>query len=178
MTLNLLQVTAAYGSVPSIKGVSFELNKSENLCILGPNGCGKTTLLKLIAGILSYKGSIKIDGQEVRTMKRKEAAQKVALFNQFSTISFDYTVYETVMMGRYTHIKQGIWSVNTEEDHEKVMDCLMLTNLLELKDYSVSQLSGGQKQRVFLAKVLAQDPDILLLDEPNNHLDIKNLSVI
>ncbi len=174
MTLKLSQVKAGYGSVKIIKEVSFELNKGENLCILGPNGCGKTTVLKSIAGILSYEGSITIDGKEVRTMKRKEAARKVALLSQFSTIAFDYTVYETVMMGRYTHIKQGLWSVTTAEDREKVMECLTLTNLLELKDHPVNQLSGGQKQRVFLAKVLAQDPDILLLDEPNNHLDIKH----
>jgi len=157
-----------------LKELNFSVQTGEHLCILGPNGCGKTTLLKAIAGLLSYEGSISIDGHEVNKLKRKELAGKIGLMSQFTTIAFDYTVYETVMMGRYHYTNPGFWSAVTQKDREKVMECLALTNLLKLKDQPVNQLSGGQQQRVFLAKVLAQDPEIILLDEPNNHLDIKH----
>uniref|UniRef100_UPI00403F37F5 ABC transporter ATP-binding protein n=1 Tax=Candidatus Enterococcus willemsii TaxID=1857215 RepID=UPI00403F37F5 len=170
--IELNQVTVYLQKRTILTDVSMTVHSENHLCILGPNGSGKTTLLKTIAGLLSYQGSVKIDGQEVKQLKRKQMAQKVALLSQFTTIAFDYTVYETVLMGCY-HYQKTFFPRVSPEVHQHVLDCLKRTSLLDLKDKVVNQLSGGQQQRVFLAKVFAQDPEILLLDEPNNHLDIR-----
>ncbi len=142
-------------------------------CILGPNGCGKTTLLKTIAGLVPYEGSVLIDGKEVAVQKRKELASKVAMMSQFTAAAFDYTVYETVLMGAYHRRSAGFLPTLSKQEHDRVNYYLEKMNLLAAKDRVVNQLSGGQQQRVYLAKLFVQDPEIILLDEPNNHLDLR-----
>ena len=99
-------------------------------------------------------------------------ATKVAMMSQFTTVAFDYTVYETVLMGRIDN-KHNVLPIVSKQEKERVLYYLERTGLLPLKDKVVNQLSGGQQQRVFLAKLFVQDPEIILLDEPNNHLDIR-----
>ncbi|MGM0125847.1 iron complex transport system ATP-binding protein [Enterococcus sp. AZ194] len=155
-----------------LKNLSLQIETGAHVCILGPNGCGKTTLLKTIAGVLSYEGSVSIDGKEVARTKRKQLASKVAMMSQFTNVAFDYTVFEVVMMGCY-HQQKGLFPQNLAEEKKRVLDCLEQMDLLELKDRIVNRLSGGQQQRVFLARLFVQNPEIILLDEPNNHLDIR-----
>ena len=164
---------AGYGGDDVIKGISFNAQRGESLCILGPNGCGKSTLLKSIARIIGYRGKISLESKDLMSFTRKEQAKKIALFGQNSQIFFPYTVYETVSLGRYAYA-EGFLKNLSAEDRTIIEDNLKKLELWDIKDRMIDELSGGQLQRVFLAKTLAQTPDIILLDEPTNHLDLKN----
>ena len=171
--LELRNVSAGYGGEDIIKDISFCVKSGENLSIIGPNGCGKTTLLRVIANILHFKGDIELSGKPIRRMKHKDIALKIAMLGQISGVYFSYSVYDTVMMGRYLHIKDRLFGLPDSEDKDYVMQCLEAVNMLTEKDQEITKLSGGQLQRVFLARTLAQEPEIILLDEPTNHLDLK-----
>lgn len=171
--IELKNIYAGYNEVDVIHDISLKIEKGKNLCILGPNGCGKTTLLKAMAGIIPSKGEILIDGIDIKKMKRHEIARKIAVMTQISSVYFSYTVFETVLLGRYLYIKNSILKTPTQRDIQYTEECLEAVGLLELRDTQISTLSGGQLQRVFLARTLAQEPDIILLDEPTNHLDLK-----
>lgn len=171
--IELQNVFAGYNGIDIIKDISLKVIKGSNLCILGPNGCGKTTLLKAMAGIIPIKGDIVIDGISIRNMKRHEIASKIAVMSQISNIYFSYTVFETVLLGRYLYIKNNIFKEPSEEDKSYAEKCLKAVGLLNLRDKQINTLSGGQLQRVFLARTLAQEPSIILLDEPTNHLDLR-----
>ena len=171
--LTLKNVFAGYGGGDVVRNVSLHVKRNENLSIIGPNGCGKTTLLKTIVKLLPFRGKIELDGKSLRQMKHKDIARKIAMLSQISGIYFSYTVFDTVLMGRYLHAKDRFLGLPSEEDREFVTQCLKAVNLLSEQDREITKLSGGQLQRVFLARTLAQDPDIILLDEPTNHLDLK-----
>jgi len=169
--LTLNNVSAGYGGVDVIRNISMEV--SGNISIVGPNGCGKTTLLKAIANILPSKGSIQIMGKKFNEMKRREISLNIAMLSQQPSIYFAFSVFDTVMMGRYLHIRGRLSDNPTKEDKNIVTRALEAVNLLAEKDKDITKLSGGQLQRVFLARALAQEPRIILLDEPTNHLDLK-----
>lgn len=171
--LVLNSVSAGYGGVDVVKDISFTVQPGEKLAIIGPNGCGKTTLLRAIAGILPYSGKISLEGQDGKKMKQRQIAKKIALLSQIAGVYFSYTVYDTVMMGRYAHIKDRLLGLPSEHDKAKVQESLAAVGLWESRKREITELSGGQLQRVFLARTLAQEPQVLLLDEPTNHLDLK-----
>lgn len=171
--MEIKNLSAGYNGRDVVKDVSFKLSPRKNLCILGPNGCGKTTLLKAIAGIIPHKGQVLIKGLDSRGMKRKEIAKEIAVLSQMSSVYFSYTVYDTVMLGRYLYMKKGILGQRSEEDERQVEKSLRAVGLWKHRDKEIDTLSGGQLQRVFLARVLAQDPSLILLDEPTNHLDLR-----
>lgn len=170
--LEIKNLSSGYDGVDIIKNINLSIKKGENLFIIGPNGCGKSTLLKTIANIIEYRGSIKIDDKEILSLDRKNLARKVGLMSQVSEIYFPYTVYETVSLGRYPYSK-GIFDTLSKEDKNIILENISKVGLTEFKDKMITELSGGQVQRVFLAKLFAQNPDIILLDEPTNHLDLK-----
>ncbi len=151
--------------------VSLEAQQRELVAILGPNASGKSTLLKLLAGLLKpLSGRVEVDGKEVSELEPRARAQQVALVSQESELLFSLRVWEYVLQGRYPYGKR----LRFESDE----DCLMAGNALSqvgadsLRDRWMDQLSGGEKQRVILARALAQRPGLLLLDEPTQHLDI------
>ena len=156
-----------------VKNVSISIKNNENLSIIGPNGCGKTTLLKTIMGLLPHRGDIEINGKPFHTMKRREISLNIAMLGQQMGIYFTYSVFDTVMMGRYLHIKSRFSNRPTKDDRDVVLESLAAVDLLSVKDKEITRLSGGQLQRVFLARTLAQEPKLILLDEPTNHLDLK-----
>jgi len=171
--LSLHNVSAGYGGVDVIKNISLQVKSNENLLIIGPNGCGKTTLLKTIVKLLPFRGEMEIDGRSVRKMNHGDISRKIAMLSQSFGVYFSYTVFDTVMMGRYLHVKDKLLGLPSDEDRECVTRCLEVLDLIHEKDREITTLSGGQLQRVFLARTLAQDPQIILLDEPTNHLDLK-----
>lgn len=170
--LEVKNLYTGYDKKEIVKNINFNIKRGENLCIVGPNGCGKSTLLKSIANILEYRGNIKIDEKEVSELSRLELAKKIGLMSQMTQIYFPYTVYDTVSLGRYAYLK-GAFSRLSKEDTEIIVDSMKKVGVYELKDKMITELSGGQLQRVFLAKLFAQNPDVILLDEPTNHLDFK-----
>ncbi len=172
--LTLKNVSAGYNGYDVISDINLNVTESENLCIIGPNGCGKTTLIKAIAGIIPHSGSISIDGIDISSMKRADVAKKIAVMSQISNIYFSYTVYETVLLGRYLHMKSGAFREPSSKDVEYARKCMKAVGILDLKNKQINTLSGGQLQRVYLARTLAQEPSIILLDEPTNHLDLKS----
>jgi iron complex transport system ATP-binding protein len=150
---------------------SFEAQQRELLAILGPNASGKSTLLKLLAGVLKpLSGRIEVDGTEVGDLDMRVRAQRIALVQQESELLFPLRVWEYVLQGRYPYGRRLRF--------ESAEDCLLAGNALsqvgadELRDRWMDRLSGGEKQRVILARALAQQPALLLLDEPTQHLDI------
>jgi len=169
--LTLTNVSAGYGGTDVIHNISMEIDG--NMCIVGPNGCGKTTLLKAIAGILPHQGEIALFGKPIRSMKPLEISRKIAFLSQQPYIYFTYSVFDTVMMGRHSHIKDRISNAPTKADKDVVEESLHAVGLWNERDKDITKLSGGQTQRVFLARALAQKPQIILLDEPTNHLDLK-----
>jgi len=169
-------VTFAYEGEPSsvLKGATFAVAPGEHVVLSGPNGCGKTTLLRAVTGLLPIRGSVRLCGGEIARMSRRELAGKAALFSQQNGLYFPYTVYETVLMGRYLHARQGFFTTLTARDREVARACIERVGLAECANRSIMKLSGGQLQRVMLARALAQEPSVILLDEPTNHLDIRH----
>ena len=174
MLLKLKDLRAGYNGQEVLHSISFGFETGKNYCLLGPNGCGKTTLIRAIAGLIESTGEIELLGRSIRTMSRRDIAAQIAVMSQVTGVYFPYTVYDTVMLGRYQHMRGRLFSRPGPEDREKVEECLRSVRLETLRDRRIDELSGGQRQRVFLAQALAQDPRLILLDEPTNHLDIRH----
>lgn len=170
--LSVKDLRCGYQDTEILHGISFDVFPNEKLCILGPNGCGKTTLLRTICQLLPFQGKITACEHDIRSAKRIDIARIMAYMSQMNSVYFPYTVYETVMMGRYPH-QSGVFSQTCADDRQIVSESMKQTGVWDLKDRLLTELSGGQLQRVMLAKVFAQAPDIILLDEPMNHLDLK-----
>ncbi len=170
--LKIDNISAFYNKFKALNNVSFELKYGESLSIIGPNGCGKTTLLRCISNTISFDGDIYINNKNIKNIKRKDLAKQVGMLSQLTYINFDYSVFDTVMMGRYIY-QNKFFFTNNSADNTIVLDALKTVGLIKYKNRAISSLSGGQLQRVFLAKLLVQNPNIVLLDEPTNHLDIK-----
>ncbi|MBO5609467.1 MAG: ABC transporter ATP-binding protein [Eubacterium sp.] len=182
MKITLKNVSAGYDKKNFIlKDISTTFEEGGICGILGPNGSGKTTLLRVLSGTLPYKGSIELYSNgaektaELDTLSRKELARYIAVSPQISSVYFSYSIYETVMMGRYAHSTSFLDSLRntSSKDRDTVEQALEMTGLSDISDKQLSELSGGQLQRVLLARTIAQETPIILLDEPTNHLDPK-----
>ncbi|WP_016837279.1 MULTISPECIES: adenosylcobinamide amidohydrolase [Ureibacillus] len=170
--LKVEQISGGYHQTPIVRDISFLVNKGEFLGILGPNGCGKSTLIKMISGILKpTSGKVLIDGIPIEKLNPRQLAKKMTVLPQMQSNTFSTTVRETVEIGRYPH-QSGFFSSWSEEDEEAVIKAMELTDVLKYQDTNLEFLSGGERQRVFIAQALAQSSELLLLDEPTNHLDI------
>ncbi|MGI6192066.1 MAG: ABC transporter ATP-binding protein [Christensenellales bacterium] len=172
--MNLLEVSRLfvnYDGVDAVSDVSFHVSEGSWLMIVGPNGAGKSTIVKAISRGVPYKGQIRLYDREIGSFSPSDYAREVGVLTQTHSVSYGFTVEEVVRMGRYAHRKSPLSNAK-EADEEKVTQALEMAGLLELKDKSVLEISGGELQRTFLAQVLAQDPKIILLDEPVNHLDL------
>ena len=171
--IEVRDLSAGYGAGDVISGISFRAGRGESLCILGPNGCGKSTLLKSIARIIPCQGAVTLEGRDIASFSRKDLAKKIALLGQNTQIYFPYTVRETVSLGRYAYASGFLKSLSGE-DAAVIDDTIKKLDIWDIRDRMIDELSGGQLQRVFLARTLAQNPELILLDEPTNHLDLKN----
>lgn len=155
-----------------LKDVSFSLEPRGITALLGANGCGKSTLFHLLTGRLKpEKGKVVFDGKNIQDMKKRYFSQHIAVVHQYNTAPDDLTVRKLVEMGRTPY--KNIFSYGKNSDDEKAVEnALRITDTYKYSDNMISTLSGGQKQRVWLALALAQEPDILLLDEITTYLDI------
>ena len=150
--------------------VGFEIERGTWIGLLGPNGSGKTTLLRAIGTHIPFNGTIRLDGRPVAAWSARERARRLAYVRQASSLTFDFTVEELVLLGRSPH--RGWLQAYRADDRSLVREALSMVDLEGFADRSVLSLSGGEMQRVFLAQALVQEADLLLLDEPTSHLDV------
>lgn len=161
-----------YGKRAVLHDINLEIKQGEIVGLLGPNGSGKSTLLKIISGIMhDFTGSVRIGGQDVRSIPRRKLAQTLAMVPQESGFGFPFTVLQVVLMGRHPHLA-GL-AFESSADITIARDALARCGASELANRTIQELSSGERQRVIFARALAQQPDILLLDEPASFLDIR-----
>lgn len=169
--LKASNVSVRYGETTVVDGLSFSLLEGQWLMLVGPNGAGKSTLIEAISQGVSYTGEILVEGQDIRRLKPACLAQKLGVLSQRNPAGYAYTVEEIVGLGRYAYTS-GFLSSPDRAGRDCIERALQLTGLTDLRHASILTLSGGELQRTFLAQVFAQDPQILILDEPANHLDL------
>ncbi len=171
MYLSINNISFALNSTFRIDGLSLGIDRGEMLGIIGPNGSGKTTLIKLMSGIFKpYTGEVTLKGKDVHTLNRRELACIRAYVPESIDLPFDYTVHEIVALGRHPYT--GAFSGLDKKDGAAIDNAFELTDTNKLSHRQFFTLSMGEKQRVMLAMAIAQEPELLLLDEPISHLDI------
>ena len=160
-----------FQALPGVQGVSLSVARGSVVGLLGPNGSGKTTLLRLLAGMLEpASGTVSLDGRPIAEMDARARARRIAVVPQETHLAFDYTVLEIALMGRYPHL--GVFELEGPRDVQLAREALAATGTSALERRLFATLSGGEKQRVVIASALAQQADILLLDEPTASLDV------
>lgn len=164
-------ITVRYGEHTVVDNLSFHLQEGQWLMLAGPNGAGKSTLIETISQGVPYTGTIQLEGRDIRRFKATQLARKIGVLAQKNTVGYDYSVEEVVGLGRYAYTSSFL-SSRDDGGWDQVERALELTGLMQLRRASVLTLSGGELQRTFLAQVFAQNPQILILDEPANHLDL------
>jgi iron complex transport system ATP-binding protein len=156
---------------------SWEVVQGSFVSIVGPNGCGKSTLLRLIAGLTPVNpGTILINGKSITAIDRKDIAKQIAYVPQKNFSVFPFSVQEIVMMGRNPYL--NLMGFESTKDNEIVEEALLIMQLNDIKHKGINEISGGEAQRVFIARALAQKAPIILLDEPNAHLDLEHQILI
>ncbi|MEI7616964.1 MAG: ABC transporter ATP-binding protein, partial [Actinomycetota bacterium] len=170
-SLSAINLKFSYYDTPVLKNLNFEIEKNSFISILGPNGAGKSTIVKLISKVLTgYEGEILIEGKNIKDLSQIEIAKKIAVVPQSTSLGFNFSVFETVMMGRYPYLSR--FKNESQEDRKIVAEVMKLTRTEIFKNKNYNELSGGEKQRVIIAQTLVQDSPIIILDEPTSHLDI------
>jgi len=171
MKLEIKGVSFSYGSMPALEDVTMSIGDGEIVTLVGPNGSGKTTLLKCLNRILKLqKGTVLVEEKDISKLKLKELAKLLSYVPQSAGRSFPSTVFEIVLIGRKPYVD---WSVSSR-DKEIVSNILSLMGLKEMALRQSNELSGGEYQKVLIARALAQEPQVLLLDEPTSNLDLKH----
>ncbi len=166
-------ITFGYDKSPLFQNLSAEIADGEFCALMGPNGSGKTTLLKCICGLLSFSsGDIRVNGKSIRDYETVELAKLISYVPQRQDNVFDITVYDLVMMGLYPYQKK--WQLPTMEDDAVVCEMLKRCNLMHLRSRLLRELSGGELQRSLIARAMAQQTPIMLLDEPLSNLDVSH----
>jgi len=154
-----------------LEGVNLRVDRGQLVGLIGPNGAGKSTLLRAISGILRrQEGTVSLDGTDLESISSKDVAARLALVPQIAPYTHGFTALELVLMGRYPHL--GRFQIEGTEDDRIAKDAMRLTEIEHFADRTLDTLSGGERQRVFVSRALAQQPRILLLDEPTSNLDV------
>lgn len=171
--LEIENINLQYGTGEILKKVSFDTQKGDFISIIGPNGSGKTSLLKAIAGITPIcGGEIRLHQKDISKISRKEMARQIAVVPQQNLESSLFTVMETVLMGRTPHL--SLVGIETQHDYEQARSAMRFTDVEHLAERRISELSGGERQRVTIARAICQEAEIILLDEPTSALDFSH----
>lgn len=165
------QITVRYGNRTAVDHLSFRLREGEWLMLVGPNGAGKSSLIEAAARGVPCEGTFRWQGEDLRSLKPALLARRIGFLSQKNQVTYAYTVEEVVSLGRYAY-RAGLFSGRDGDGGAAVERALEMTGLTALREASMLTLSGGETQRVFLAQVFAQEPRVLVLDEPANHLDL------
>lgn len=169
--IKVLNLTKRFGNKTVIENVSLKIHPQKITSFIGPNGAGKSTLLSMVSRLINADtGEVFLDQTDIKKMKSNDFAKKVAILKQSNFMNVRLTVEELVSFGRFPYSRGHL----TDEDKQFVKQSLEYMNLMEIKDSYLDELSGGQRQRAFIAMVIAQDTDYILLDEPLNNLDMKH----
>jgi iron complex transport system ATP-binding protein len=173
MLFQLNDIAFAYTHRPVFRGLSLAIESPGFYGLIGPNGCGKTTLLDLLCGLRRpSSGAVRFRGQDLTHLKRRQVARSIALVPQEYAVNFPFSVQQVVMMGRYPHMPR--FAGPAAEDKKMVDKVLDLTGLTEFRKRPMTSLSGGERQRVVFARALAQDAEVLVLDEATANMDIRH----
>lgn len=169
--IQLQQIGVSYGERVILRGLTAEIGEGRITAVMGPNGCGKTTLLRCIGGLLApTEGQVIVGGRPVGKYTARELAQQVAFVRQQAQTDFEFSAFETVLMGRNPY--QRRLQNESHEDWDIVERCMRQTGTWHLRFVKPAQMSGGELQRVMIARALAQETPVLLMDEPVSNLDI------
>ncbi|MGE0050475.1 MAG: ABC transporter ATP-binding protein [Arcobacter sp.] len=172
LLIDAKDISFSYGNKQILTNIDFQLYQGDVLSLVGQNGCGKTTLLKILLGIFKSNGEIKILSKNINEYKNKELAKLISYVPQTHQIPFDYTVFDVVLMGRLAHI--GLFSNYSLKDKEIALKALEKVGIGHLKDNIYSKISGGERQLAFIARALTQESKIIFMDEPVTGLDYGN----
>jgi iron complex transport system ATP-binding protein len=171
--LQVACATIGYGEEPVLREISLTVTPGEVLGIVGPNGVGKSTLIRAVSGVINPSaGKVMIDGHDVSQLSPSERARLVAVVPQATQLPEAFTVQDVILMGRTPYL--GWLDRESETDYEIASEAMVKTSLSSLSDRYIGELSGGEQQRVLIARSLAQTPSVLLLDEPTAHLDLRH----
>jgi len=166
-------LTAGYGTIVALRDVSLMVNRGEMMAVVGPNGSGKSTLLRVFSGVLApMSGSIRVAGRDLSAYPRRRLARMTAVVPQETSLDFPFSIEEVVLMGRAPHL--GRLGFPGERDLSVAREAMVRVGVDQLCGRALQSLSGGERQRVIIARALVQEPEILLLDEPTSHLDIRH----
>jgi len=171
MIVEVAGVSCAYDGADVLSDVTVRLSPGDFTAVAGPNGSGKSTLIRAMSRVLRPRlGQALLEGRDLYALPARESARSIAVLPQESTLEFEFSCEEVVMMGRAPHL--GRFETESERDRAVVRGAMERTGTWELRSRAVLELSGGERQRVLLARAFAQEPKVLLLDEPTAHLDI------
>ena len=170
--VNVSDLKFSYPKREVLKGIDFELYQGEVVSLLGANGCGKSTLIRLILGLIKGKGDIAIAGKKLHDYSQKELASHIAYIPQYHNVPFNYSVLDMVVMGRV--FKLGVFASPSKNDFEIARTALSTIGIASLENRAFGELSGGQKQMVLLARALTQEAKTFIMDEPVSGLDYGN----
>lgn len=171
--MSLTNIDAGYKTRQILHDVNIDIQPGNVLAIVGPNGAGKSTLIRAVTGVIAVTtGNVRLGDDDVLSMDVLERARRMAVVPQQAQLPDNFTVLEIVLMGRTPHLT--IWASESQADYHAVQDAMNSTSIDHLATRPVGELSGGERQRVLISRALAQDPEVLLLDEPTAHLDLKH----
>ena len=172
-SLRLVNLSAGYGSRLILRGLSLEVQAGEVVALVGPTGAGKSTLIRVVSGVLPPRGGeARLDDSDLLRLSPAQRARLVAVVPQMARLPEAFTVGEIVLMGRTPHLP--LWAGESRHDCEVAWRAMSRTHVQDLTERRIGELSGGEQQRVLLARALSQEPKVLLLDEPTAHLDLKH----
>ena len=169
--LTVTDMTVRYGELTIVERAGFSVSEGQWVMMVGPNGAGKSTIINAISQGIPYTGTVQYEDSDIARMKPAQIARRIGVLTQSHHVAYSFTVEEIVKLGRYCY-SPGIFDAMTQEDAERVQNALEITGMTPFKNQSVLTLSGGELQRAFLAQLFAQNPNMLILDEPANHLDL------